>query len=43
MSKKKTKGQFDNYKTFELKDGTKFLARDEKDSKLYRSKVEKSN
>ena len=26
MSKKKTKGQFDNYKTFELKDGTKFLA-----------------
>ena len=39
MSKKKNKGQFDNYKTFTLKDGTKFLARDEHDAKLYRKKV----
>ena len=39
MSKKKTKGQFDHYKTFTLKDGTKFLARDEHDAKLYREKV----
>ena len=29
--KEKTKGQFDNYKTFELKDGTKFCYVDEKD------------
>ena len=39
MAKKKSKGQFDNYKTFTLKDGTKFLARDEHDAKLYRKKV----
>ena len=39
MPKKKSKGQFDNYKTFTLKDGTKFLARDEDDAKLYRKKV----
>tara|TARA_B100000902_G_C26675473_1_gene605196 strand:- start:414 stop:539 length:126 start_codon:yes stop_codon:yes gene_type:complete len=38
MSKKKSK-QFKDYKTFELKDGTKFIARDEKDAKLYREKV----
>ncbi len=43
MAKKKSKGQFENYKTFELKDGTKFLAKDEKDAKLYRSKVEAGN
>ena len=39
MSKKKTKGQFDHYKTFTLKDGTKCLARDEHDANLYREKV----
>ena len=39
MSKKKTKGQFAHYKTFTLKDGTKFLARDEHDANLYREKV----
>ena len=39
MPKKKSKGQIDNYKTFTLKDGTKFLARDEHDAKLYRKKV----
>ena len=38
MSKKKT-NKFKDYKTFELKDGTKFVARDEKDAKLYREKV----
>ena len=38
MSKKKT-NQFKDYKTFELKDCTKFVARDEKDAKLYREKV----
>ena len=38
MSKKKT-NQFKDYKTFELKDGTKFVARDEKDATLYREKV----
>ena len=43
MSKKNKTGQWKEYKTFELKDGTKFLARDEKDAKLYRSKVEKGN
>ena len=39
MSKKKNKGQFDHYKPFTLKDGTKFLARDEHDANLYREKV----
>ena len=39
MAKKKSKGQFDNYKPFTLKDGTTFLARDEHDAKLYRQKV----
>jgi|TARA_B100000073_G_scaffold253487_1_gene213540 hypothetical protein len=39
MAKKKSKGQFASYKTFELKDGTKFLARDDKDAELYRIKV----
>lgn len=28
-----------NYKQFELKDGTKFWARDESSAKLYRKKV----
>ena len=39
MSKKKSKSQWKDYKTFTLKDGTKFLARDEHDAKLYRKKV----
>ena len=39
MAKKKSKGQWIDYKTFTLKDGTKFLARDEHDAKLYRQKV----
>jgi len=34
--KKKKVGQFDHYKTFTLRDGTKFKARDSKDAKLYR-------
>ena len=38
MAKKKSKGQFASYKTFELKDGTKFLARDDKDAELYEEK-----
>ena len=36
---KKSKGQWKYYKTFRLKVGTKFLARDEKDAELYRKKV----
>jgi len=36
---KKTKSQWKDYKTPTLKDGTKFLARDEHDAKLYRQKV----
>ena len=44
MAKKKSKEKFwGSYKQFTLEDGTKFLARDEKDANLYRSKVEKSN
>ena len=39
MAKKKSKSQWKDYKTFTLKDGTKFLARDEHDAKLYRQKV----
>ena len=38
MAKKK-KGQFDQYKTFTLKDGTKFKAKDKSDAELYRKKV----
>ena len=38
MSKKKS-SQWRDYKTFTLSDGTKFLARDEKDAKLYKQKV----
>tara|TARA_R100001594_G_scaffold89862_1_gene124340 strand:- start:7983 stop:8126 length:144 start_codon:yes stop_codon:yes gene_type:complete len=41
MSKKKNNKQWKDYKTFTLKDGTKFLARDEKDAELYRKKEEK--
>ena len=29
-----------NYKQYELKDGTKFWAKDEENAKLYRKKVE---
>jgi len=36
---KKSKGQWKDYKTFTLSDGAKFLARDEKDAKLYKEKV----
>ena len=36
---KKSKSQWKDYKTFTLSDGTKFLARDEHDAKLYRQKV----
>ena len=39
MTKKKSKSQWKDYKTFTLKDGTKFLACDEKDAELYRKKV----
>ena len=38
MSKKK-KSQWAKYKTFTLKDGTKFKALNESDAKLYREKV----
>ena len=45
MSKKKSKKEefWGGYKQFTLKDVTKFLARDEHDAELYRSKVEISN
>ncbi len=38
MSKKKT-SQWKDYKKYTLSDGTKFLARDDSDAKLYRQKV----
>ena len=38
MAKKK-KSQWKDYKTYTLSDGTKFLARDDSDAKLYRHKV----
>ena len=38
MAKKK-KSQWKDYKTYTLSDGTKFLARDDSDDKLYRQKV----
>ena len=43
MAKKKSKKEefWGGYKQFTLKDGTKFLARDEKDAELYRKKEEK--
>ena len=44
MSKKKSKETFwGGYKQYTLSDGTKFLARDDKDAELYRSKVEECN
>ena len=39
MSKKKTDSVWKKYKTYTLKDGTKFLARDKNDANLYRKKV----
>ena len=36
---KQNKSQWANYKTFTLKDGTKFKALNESDAKLYREKV----
>ena len=36
---KKNKSQWANYKTFTLKDGTKFKAKDKSDAELYRKKV----
>jgi len=36
---KKSKSKWKDYKTYTLRDGTKFLARDDSDAKLYRSKV----
>ena len=41
--KSKKKEFWGGYKHFTLKDGTMFLARDEHDAELYRSKVEISN
>jgi hypothetical protein len=42
MSKKKSKKElWGGYNKYTLKDGTKFLARDEKDADLYRAKVKK--
>ena len=38
---KKSKGQWKDYKTFTLKDGTKFLARDEHDANLYGDSVKR--
>jgi hypothetical protein len=44
MPKKKSKEKFwCGYKQYTLEDGTKFLARDDNDAELYRSKVESSN
>ena len=39
MPKKKSKNGWKDYKWFTLKDGTKFLARDEHDAELFRKKV----
>jgi NAD-specific glutamate dehydrogenase len=38
MAKKKS-SQWKDYKTYKLSDGSKFLARDDSDAKLYRQKV----
>ena len=38
MAKKKST-QFSNYKTYELEDGTKYLALNDNDAELYRKKV----
>jgi len=39
MPKKSKTGLWKDYKVFTLKDGTKFIARDDKDAKLYKQKV----
>jgi len=39
MSKKKTKDIWGGYNQYTLTDGTKFLARDDSDAKLYGQKV----
>jgi len=39
MSKKKTNKNWGGYKQYTLTDGTRFLARDDSDAKLYREKV----
>ena len=39
MSKKKTNELWGGYKQYTLTDGTKFLARNDGDAKLYREKV----
>jgi len=39
MAKKNKNKHWGAYKQYTLKDGTKFLARDEHDAKLYRQKV----
>ena len=39
MSKKKTDKIWVDYKQYTLTDGTRFLARDDNDAKLYREKV----
>jgi hypothetical protein len=36
MAKKKKKGHWGGYNQYTLKDGTKFLARDDHDADLYR-------
>ena len=38
MAKKKST-QFSNYQTYELEDGTKYLALNDTDAELYRKKV----
>tara|TARA_A100001201_G_scaffold143459_1_gene145198 strand:+ start:3620 stop:3760 length:141 start_codon:yes stop_codon:yes gene_type:complete len=35
--------QFSEYKTYELEDGTKFLAKNDEDAELYRAKVNEKN
>jgi hypothetical protein len=39
MAKKKTDKIWGGYKQYTLTDGTRFLARDDHDAKLYREKV----
>ena len=39
MSKKKKNRQWKDYQTYTLRDGTKFLAQNDKDATLYRQKV----
>jgi|TARA_R110000744_G_scaffold136772_2_gene246872 hypothetical protein len=39
MAKKKIKSPWGGYTQYTLTDGTKFLARDDSDAKLYRQKI----